>query len=126
MCLDQFINNVHYNNEAGYTTHTSTTFKHDLVNNYFIGGPASNSSTSFPWFQVDGNQSFYNPGNLYDGNMDGKLNGSSTDIYWYSATGTTITAPWSPLTSSIPTSDAASAYRTVVSSAGTLPLSQLD
>ncbi len=123
---EQFINNVHYNNEAGYTTHTSTTFKHDLINNYFIGGPASSSSTSFPWFQVDGNQSFYIQGNLYDGNKDGLLNGTATDIYWYSGTGTFLTAPWSPLTTSLPTVDASSAYRIVVSTAGTQPLSQLD
>lgn len=123
---DQFINNVHYNNEAGYTTHTSTTFKHDIVNNYFIGGPASSSSTSFPWFQVDGNQSIYNSGNLYDGDKDGTLNGSATSIYWYSETGTLLTAPWSGLTAGVTTYDATSAYRTVLSSAGTLPLCQLD
>src|ERR1041385_2507193 len=36
-----FINNVLYNCDAGYTTHTSTTFSHDIVNNYFVAGPAS-------------------------------------------------------------------------------------
>ena len=44
-----FINNVEYNNAAGYTTHTSTPFNHDIVNNYFIDGPAS--AGDFPWFQ---------------------------------------------------------------------------
>jgi hypothetical protein len=121
---DQFINNVHYNNEAGYTTHTSSTFKHDIVNNYFIWGPASGSNV--PWFQIDANQSIYYPGNLCDNNLDGTLNGSTTTPYWYSGTGTILTSPWSPLTSIIPTVDATSAYRTVVSTAGTLPLSQLD
>ncbi len=36
-----FVNNVLYNYSAGYTTHTSTSFKHDILNNYFIFGPAS-------------------------------------------------------------------------------------
>jgi hypothetical protein len=121
---DQFINNVHYNNEAGYTTHTSTTFKHDIVNNYFIWGPASGSNV--PWFQMDANQSIYNSNNLCDTNLDGTLNGTTSSVYWYSGAGTLLSSPWSPLTALIPTSDAASAYRTVVSTAGTLPLSQLD
>ena len=121
---DQFINNVHYNNEAGYTTHTSTTFKHDIVNNYFVWGPASGSNV--PWFQVDANQSIYYPGNLCDTNLDGALNGTTTTPYWYSGTGTILTAPWSPLTATIPTTDATSAFRIVLSSAGTLPLCQLD
>jgi len=122
---DQFINNVHYNNEAGYTTHTSTTFKHDIVNNYFIWGPASGSNV--PWFQMDGNQSIYHPGDLCDSNLDGTLNGDTTSIYWYSGTaGTMLTSPWSPLTATIPTTNATTAYRIVLSSVGTLPLSQLD
>lgn len=33
-----FVNNTIYNYSAAYTTHTSTRFKHDIVNNYFIGG----------------------------------------------------------------------------------------
>jgi hypothetical protein len=121
---DQFINNVHYNNEAGYTTHTSTSFKHDIVNNYFVWGPASGSNV--PWFQMDANQSIYYPGNLNDSNKDGALNGTTTTPYWYSGTGTILTSPWSPLTALIPTVDAPSAFRTVISSVGTLPLSQLD
>lgn len=121
---DQFINNVHYNNEAGYTTHTSSTFKHDIVNNYFVWGPASGSNV--PWFQMDANQSIYYPGNLCDTNLDGQLNGTTTTPVWYAGAGTTLTAPWSPLTTSIPTVDAPSAYRTVISTVGTLPLSQLD
>jgi Pectate lyase len=121
---DQFINNVHYNNEAGYTTHTSSNFKHDIVNNYFVWGPASGSNV--PWFQIDANQSIYYPGNLNDDNEDGILNGTSTTPYWYSGTGTILTSPWSPMTPLIPTVDAPSAFRGVISTAGTQPLSQLD
>ena len=53
-----FVNNVLYNYSAGYTTHTSTSFKHDILNNYFIFGPAS-TGTDNTWFQVDMNQSIY-------------------------------------------------------------------
>jgi len=124
---DEFINNVEYNNEAGYTTHTSSSFKHDIVNNYFVAGPASTSNTSFPWFQMDASQSIYHLGDLSDTNSDGVLNGDTTSIYWYQgAASTMLTAPWSPLTSLIPTSDAPSAFRTVLSTVGTLPLSQMD
>ena len=122
---DEFINNVEYNNEAGYTTHTSTSFKHDIVNNYFIWGPASGNNV--PWFQMDGNQSIYHSGDLCDTNLDGNLNGTTTNIDWYSGTASTLlTSPWSPLTATIPTADATSAFRIVTSTVGTLPLSQLD
>ena len=43
------INTVFVNNSlttAGYTTHTSTTFKHDILNNYFIFGPASTGTVT--------------------------------------------------------------------------------
>jgi hypothetical protein len=121
---DQFINNVEYNNEAGYTTHTSSKFNHDIVNNYFVWGPASGSD--FPWFQMDANQSIYYSGNLCDNDKDGILNGTTTTPYWYSGTGTILASPWSSITATIPTVDAPSAFRTVVSKAGTLPLSELD
>ena len=63
-----FVNNVLYNDSAGYTTHTSTNFKHDILNNYFIFGPAS-TGTDNTWYQVDKNQSIYYAGNLKDTNL---------------------------------------------------------
>ena len=42
---EQFKNNIEYNNEAGYTTNTSSTFDHDLVNNAFIWGPSSSGNS---------------------------------------------------------------------------------
>ncbi len=41
-----FVNNLLYNDSAGYTTHTSTNFKHDILNNYFVFGPASTGRTT--------------------------------------------------------------------------------
>ena len=119
-----FINNVDYNCQAGYTTHTSTEFSHDIVNNYFIAGPASGSD--FPWFQIDNNQSIYYSGNLYDSDSDGSLNGTITTPYWYQGGGTVLSAPWSPITTNIPTYSPAAAYRIALSQAGALPFSQVD
>lgn len=122
-----FVNNVLYNCSAGYTTHTSTPFDHDIVNNYFIAGPAYSSSADFPWYQVDDNQSIYYSGNLFDSNEDGALNGSMTTPYWYQGgTGTILSSPWSSVTTSTPTYIAPTAYRLTVSQAGALPRDQID
>jgi len=117
-----FVNNVLYNCSAGYTTHTSTTFRHDIINNYFIFGPAS-TGTDNTWFQVDKNQSIYAAGNLKDTNLNGVLDGAATSPYWYQGTGTVLSAPWSAATAPY---TAQSAYRVSVSLAGALPRDPLD
>lgn len=122
---DVFVNNVLYNYEAGYTTHTSTDFKHDVVNNYFIFGPSS-TGTDNTWYQVDKNQTMYYSGNLKDKTLDGVLNGSETTPYWYQGAGTILTAPWSTVTTSNPIYSTATAFRLVTSRAGTLPYDQMD
>ena len=122
---DIFINNVLYNCSAGFTTHTSTNFKHDIIGNYFIKGPAS-TGTDNQWYQVDKNQSIYYTGNLKDSNLDGILNGSATTPYWYQGAGTILSAPWSTLTNGIPTYSAATAYRYAASVAGTFPHDEMD
>ena len=119
-----FVNNVEYNYQAAYTTHTSTTFKHDIVNNYFVVGPSMGTDNT--WFQVDKNQSIYHKGNLKDANEDGTLNGAATTPYWYQGEGAVLSAPWSPLTSSGPVLGPASAFRLVTSRSGTLPVDQMD
>ena len=119
-----FVNNVLYNCSAGYTTHTSTTFRHDIVNNYFIFGPAS-SGTDNTWYQVDKNQSIYAAGNLKDGNSNGVLDGSATTPYWYQGEGTVLGVAWSGALATTPLS-APSAYRVAVSGAGALPRDALD
>ncbi len=121
-----FLNNVLYNCSAGYTTHTSTSFSHDIVNNYFISGPATGGSTDFPWYQIDNNQSIYAAGNLFDTNADGALNGVPTSVYWYQGGGTVLSAPWSSVTTSTPIFPAATAFRVAVSRAGALPRDAMD
>lgn len=122
---DIFINNVLYNCSAGYTTHTSTNFKHDIINNYFVKGPAS-TGTDNQWYQVDKNQSIYYAGNLKDGDLDGILDGAATTPYWYQGAGTILSAPWSSETPNIPTYSAATAFRYTSSFGGTFPHDEMD
>lgn len=118
-----FINNVIYNFEAGYTcANTSGVFSHDIVNNYFITGPAT-TTPSDDFFQFDANQSVYASGNLLDSSDNGTLNGSSTAPGGGSIV---LGSPWSPVTTQIPTFSTTTAYRYDVSFAGALPRDQVD
>ena len=119
---DVFVNNILYNFEAGYTTHTSTHFNHDIVNNYFVYGPKGSN----PWFQVDKNQSIYASGNMIDTDRDGKLNGGPSSIYYYQGVGEELAKPWSELTTNGPMLSAASAWRYVTSQSGVLPYDDID
>jgi autotransporter-associated beta strand protein len=121
-----FINNAEYNNSAGYTTHTSTKFKHDIVNNFFVAGPAS-SSSNFPWYQMDNNQSIYFIGNLYDSDKNTTLNGSTTaPLPGYQGGGTILSAPWSIWVTNVSLMSAPLAWRNDVSLAGALPHDEMD
>jgi hypothetical protein len=120
-----FVNNLLYNYSAGYTTHTSTNFKHDIVNNYFVFGPAS-TGTDNTWFQVDKNQSIYCAGNAKDTNRNGALDGAETTPYWYQGEGTVLTSAWSSETTLAKPLDALSAARVAMSLAGPLPRDAVD
>lgn len=117
------VNNICYNNEASYTTHTSTTFSHDLVNNYYVYGPVASKNN---WFQVDKNQKMYYSGNYLDSNKDGSLNGSITTPYFYQGNCTILSSPWNEMTTKNPVYSAATAYRLVSSQSGTLPYDEID
>jgi len=119
-----YVNNVNYDNQADYTTNTSTKFSQDIVGNYFIVGPGSASADT--WFQIDANQSIYASGNMKDGDKDGTLNGSATTVSWNSGTGTILTSPWSDVTKRNAVYSAATAYRLVTSQTGVLTYNQLD
>jgi pectate lyase len=120
-----FVNNLLYNYSAGYTTHTSTAFKHDILNNYFVFGPAS-TGTDNTWFQVDQNQSIYYAGNLKDTNLNGTLDGTTTTPYWYQGEGTVLGSPWSSETTATTPLNPASAARVAMSIAGPLPRDPMD
>jgi len=119
---DQYIQNVIYNYQAGYTVaNTGGIFSHDIVNNYFITGPATTSASNC-FYQMNTGQSVYSNGNLLDSNNDGTLNGSTVNPSGV----TVLTSPWASTTNSLTTMTAAQAYTYVLSNAGDLPHDQLD
>jgi len=110
----QYINNVVYNFQAGYTAGNSAgVFKHDIIGNYFITGPSTTSSGN-AFYQMN-KQEVYINGNYEDSNKDGILNGV---VMGYPEGSTHLTAPWDPTTKSIPTMSAADAYAYVVANVG--------
>lgn len=108
------VNNYIYDYEAGYTTTTHAPFHHDLVNNYFVAGPATGRPSNC-FFQVNTNQFFYVSGNQLDANKDGKLNGSPV------TPGQSVTLSQTScfaVTTNLPILSAAAAVRCVLSGAG--------
>lgn len=118
-----FVNNTEYNFQDGYTVaNTSGRFDHDIINNYFITGPADSSGAD-AFFQMNSNQTIYAAGNLRDNNNDGALNGNAIDP---GGGGTVLTAPWSPLSTNTTVYSAAGAYHYDTSWAGAMPRDQMD
>ena len=73
----QFVNNVIYNFQAGYTVaDTSGRFNQDIIGNYFITGP-STTNPGDAFFQMDTNIKTYSAGNLENSSANGVLNGTS-------------------------------------------------
>jgi autotransporter-associated beta strand protein len=118
----QYINNVVYNYIDGYTNEDSAgPSNHDVVNNYFIAGPASTDPTT-NWFQLDTEASMYCAGNLLDSNFNGVLDGTAT-----APTGITkLTSPYFSNTNSLATLTAANTYVYDIANAGTLPRDAMD
>jgi autotransporter-associated beta strand protein len=117
-----FINNVVYNFQGGYTVaNTSGHFSHDIVDNYFITGPAT-TSPSDDFFQFNSNQSVYASSNILDSSanntLDGSISAPSGD--------TVLNSPWSSITTSTPTFSTAEAYHYDMSLAGAFPADQVD
>jgi hypothetical protein len=118
----QYVNNVVYDFQAGYTAGNSAgVFQHDVVNNYFISGPAT-SSPGDAFFQVNG-QSMYFDGNMLDSTADGTLNGT---VMAFPGGATKLSAPWDATTASLATASAAAAYAYDVAHSGALPRDDVD
>ncbi|MER7281780.1 RICIN domain-containing protein [Dactylosporangium sp. NPDC000244] len=118
----QYINNVVYDYQAGYTAgNSSGHFTHDVIGNYFITGPRTTNASN-AYYQM-GNQAVYNSGNVIDSNKDGALNGSALGL---GGGATALSSPWSATTNGIPATSAATAYANVVAKAGALPRDQVD
>jgi hypothetical protein len=118
----QFINNVVYNYQAGYTAgNSSGHFLHDVIGNYFITGPRTTSASNY-YYQT-GNQTIYNVGNILDSNKDSALNGSAAAVR---GGATEATSAWSSTTAGIPTLSAGAGYADVLAKAGAMPRDQVD
>ncbi|ROV89371.1 hypothetical protein VPNG_10125 [Cytospora leucostoma] len=119
----QYINNVIYNYEAGYTAgDTSGKFSHDIINNYFIAGP-STSNPSDRYFQVNSNQNVYATGNYGDSTTDGELNGVAENSV---GDATVLDSPWASTSTSLVKWTAAEAVTNVLASAGAQPRDDVD
>jgi hypothetical protein len=118
----QFINNVVYNFQAGYTAgNSSGVFTHDIVNNYFIAGP-STTNTGDAFFQMN-DQSVYQAGNELDTKKGGTISGTAMGLPGGS---TALAAPWVPSTASLASADAAAAYAYDIANSGALPRDDVD
>jgi hypothetical protein len=118
----QYVNNVVYNFQSGYTLgDTGGKFMQDVVNNYFIVGPSTtNSGDAF--FQL-GSQSMYFVGNMLDTTKGGTLNGSAISL---PGGITALSAPYAPTTSSFDSASAAEGYAYDVANSGALPRDDVD
>jgi hypothetical protein len=103
----QYVNNVVYNFQSGYTLgDTGGKFTQDVVNNYFIAGPSTtNSGDAF--FQL-GSQSMYFGGIFLNTTKGGTLNGSAMSL---PGGITALSAPYAPTTSSFDSASAAERLR---------------
>ena len=119
----QYVNNIVYDYGYAMTTgNSSGRFNWDVIDNYFISGPATTNAADC-YYQVDGNQSAYAIGNYLDSNRNGILDGSPDNTV---NNATVLTNYYFSNTASLPTLTAQSAFYTVISNAGPLPRNQAD
>ncbi len=117
-CNTQYVNNVVYNYQYAYCAgDTSGVFWHDIVDNYFIAGPSTNSPGD-DFYQMNASQTVYINGNLLDSNTDGTLNGADAG---YPGGTTHATTANSADTALMPTTSAADTYTAVLANAGASP-----
>ena len=78
-CYLQYYNNVVYNFGMGIIGgHSAADNYQDVMNNYFIAGPNGSQKYFDDWTETD---HLYSTGNYFDGNCDGKLNGTLITDY---------------------------------------------
>ncbi|KAI1307196.1 polysaccharide lyase family 1 protein [Xylaria venustula] len=119
----QYINNVIYNYQAAYTAaNTGGDFYHDIINNYFIAGPSTTSSSDL-YYQMNSGQTVYASGNYLDSNKDGALNGAADNSV---GDATVASSPWASTSLGYATWTAAQAYTSVLASAGASPRDEVD
>lgn len=109
----QYVNNVVYNYQAGYTAGNSGGhFLHDIIGNVFISGPRTTSAGNY--FYQMGNQSVWAQDNIADVNDDGAL--GATAASWPGDT--KLTGPWASTSQALATMAAKDAFTWVTAHAG--------
>jgi len=118
----QFINNVDYNYQAGFTTgNSSGGFNYDFIGNDSISGPGTTNKND-AYYQVDNHQSAYATGNLINGRAANGIGGANVLTSYYFSTTTTPNNP----TQNLPTVTAQVALTNNLANSGALPRDQVD
>ena len=112
-CYIQYYNNVVYNYANGVVGgHSAADNYQDLMNNYFIAGPEGSAKYFDQWTETD---HMYSTGNYFDGNCDGKLNGTLiTDHH----SATVMSSPTFKPSAPMNLESAAQAYQSVADHVG--------
>ena len=113
-CYLQYYNNVVYNYGMGIIGgHSAADNYQDVMNNYFIAGPNGSQKYFDDWTATD---HLYSTGNYFDGNCDGKLNGTLiTDHH----SATAMSSPYFNVSHPMNVMTAAEAYADIVEQVGT-------
>lgn len=112
-CYIQYYNNVVYNYSMGIIGgHSAADNYQDVMNNYFIAGPNGSYKYFDDWTATD---HLYSTGNYYDGNTDGRLNGTLITDY---NSATAMQKPYFENSATIHLETAAEAYQTVADHCG--------
>ena len=112
-CYLQYYNNVVYNYGMGIIGgHSAADNYQDVMNNYFIAGPDGSQKYFDDWTETD---HLYSTGNYFDGNCDGKLNGTLITDY---NKATAMSKPYFNATHPMNVMNAADAYQDVAENVG--------
>ena len=112
-CYLQYYNNVVYNFSMGIIGgHSAADNYQDVWNNYFIAGPNGSQKYFDDWTATD---HLYSKGNYFDGNCDGKLNGTLITDH---NSATAMTAPYFNVSHPMNVLTAAEAYADIVEQVG--------
>ena len=112
-CYLQYYNNVVYNFGMGIIGgHSAADNYQDVWNNYFIAGPSGSQKYFDDWTATD---HLYSTGNYFDGNCDGRLNGTLITDY---NSATPMSKPYFNVTHPTNVLTAAEAYQDIVDQVG--------
>ena len=112
-CYLQYYNNVVYNYGMGIIGgHSAADNYQDVMNNYFIAGPNGSQKYFDDWTATD---HLYSTGNYFDGNCDGKLNGTLINDH---NSATAMSKPYFNVSHPMNVMTAAEAYADIVEQVG--------